>query len=79
MKNIRYTAYYYDDSKNQMSGIDTNELYFNGKYIGEITEVRSSFNLDDLMPKTELEKIILITTPETEMYIKNINPCPEEL
>ena len=72
-----YTAYYYDNDKEQSPGFDSNELYINGKFESMITSVRRSENLADLAPKTETEEIVLIVSDYTTLDIINHNPCPE--
>ena len=76
-----YTAYYYDSTKEQFPGFDSNELSVCGKFVSMITEVRSSKNLSDLAPRTKTEQIILIVSEDTPftLTIDNFNPCPEEL
>ncbi len=74
-----YTAYYYDNAKDQGFAGDTNQLSVNGKLVSLITEVRSSTNLAELMPRTETEDIVLIVSSDTRIDIDNYNPCPDDL
>ena len=76
-----YTAYYYDPTRDQFPGFDSNELSVCGKFVSMITEVRSSKDLSDLAPRTKTEQIILIVSEDcpSTLTIDNFNPCPEEL
>lgn len=69
MKNQRFTAYYYDPAKEQTPGIDSNELSVNGEFLSMITEVRSNQVLEDLVPRTKTEEIVLIVPDDTDLDI----------
>lgn len=69
MKNQRFTAYYYDPAKEQDPGIDSNELSVNGEFLSMITEVRSNQVLEDLVPRTKTEEIVLIVPDDTDLDI----------
>lgn len=69
MKDQRFTAYYYDPAKEQAPGIDSNELSVNGKFLSIITEVRSNQVLEDLVPRTKTEEIVLIVPDDTDLDI----------
>lgn len=77
-QSIKYIAYYYDAANDMGFPGDTNELSVNGKFVSNITLVRISKDLSELMPKTETEKLILITPIETKLDVENFNPYPED-
>ena len=75
---MKYTAYYYDTSKVQCHGLDTNDLYVNGKWVSMISCCRSADTLSELEPQSETEILILVVPAGATIEIVNHNPCPEE-
>lgn len=74
-----YIAYYYDNTKEQFPGVDSNELTVNGKFVGMITSCRTSHDLKDLQPESETEELILLLPVDSkEIDIVNFNPCPDD-
>ena len=47
----------------------SNELSVNGKFLSMITEVRSNQVLEDLVPRTKTEEIVLIVPDDTDLDI----------
>lgn len=74
---MKYTGYYYDDSRVQTPGIDTNDLYVNGKFVSMISCCRSANTISELEP-SDTERLVLIVPDNINAEILNHNPCPEE-
>lgn len=75
---IRYEAYYYNPERDQFPGVDSNELSVNGKYIGNITSVRSGYTVKELAPTENDGELILLVPQDNNLGIVNFNPCPDE-
>ena len=73
-----FTAYYYDHTREQFPGIDSNELYVNGKFVSMITKSHTANRLIELEPSTETEEIVLIVSDTSNIDIVNHNPCPDD-